>query len=73
MKKGKIQMAEENVERTVVEVRKDVQTRQVKGGHVVILTQRTFFSDGGNATVQEDCGAETGTKASALIAEFLGA
>lgn len=58
-------------ERTVVEVRKDVQTRNVRGGHVVILTTRTYYSDGGNGTEQEDCVAETGAVAAKLIAEFL--
>lgn len=55
----------------VIEVRKDVQTRQVKGGHVVILTTRTYYDNGSNATSQEDAVAETGAKTAELISAFL--
>ena len=67
-------MADENAvddTPTVVEVRKDIQTRQVKGGHVVLLFARTFWSNGGQSTTQEDCVATTASEVSAIVSEFL--
>lgn len=68
-------MADENAvadEPTVIEVRKDVQTRQVKGGHVVLLFTRTYWSNGGQSTSQEDCVAATASDVLSIVSEFLG-